>query len=467
VLEAGLQRHINIPVVVYFVVNVVSFSSLRSLDLAKLLHLVLRHTENPLSLRGAIHQANEIHHYIAFLISKLFEAGKTSLYTIATLDSLMVLYRGTNHPIDCILLKAIQYIEGHLEQSCASRISSWSVLECTNKPLISRVRGHLEVSIDAKMLATSVFDTVPNSPNFVLHCLDTYLDSIKDNPIPVGKAYNPMFILPALTFCFISKSHVLEAQTAIDRHCFGFAIVCLSSNDKTTRQMAVGFLSTAISKLEDSPYHGKTQIRHLIFGLLASLSSQNAQTMDQPLPSATGIFLAQATQVLANPTHFVYKNIVELLLRQPLLQLHDLSLILSILQVGEEHHKEVSWILNILSAGLKTDQDLVLYWKCNVFDNILNLYTSPNCSERVKEKVLELLWNAAAIEGGGTTLITRNGVVAWVEQQLGVSQEEDFTLKRLVAKLSESLAKVHVREWSRGNLRDHFVGENAKLGVNV
>ncbi|KAI5785180.1 ribosome 60S biogenesis N-terminal-domain-containing protein [Pyronema domesticum] len=467
VIEAGIQKHISVPEVVYLAVSIASFASAKSLDLAKLLNMVLGHPENQLSFRSANQEMEDIHHYTAFLISKLFQAGKATLSNIATLDGIMESYRGTNDPIDRMLLNIILHIEGHLARSCASRIASWSVLETTEKNLISRVRGRLEVSIDAKILSKSVFHSSTTTVDATFNNLEKYMKTIKESIIPVGKSYDPLFMLPALTFCLISETHILEAQAAVERHCVSYAMVCLSSSDKSIRSMASNFLSTVAAKLEDSPYRNKTQIIHLIMALLASLSAVDAEFKDQPLPSAMGIFLAQATNVLANPTHFLYEKVMEMLLKHHLLQLHDLPLMLSILQVGEEHHKEVAWILNILTAGLKTEADLVLYRKRNVLGNVLNLYTSPNCTERAREKVLELLWNVAAIEGGGTTLITRNGVVAWIEQQLGVTKEEDLTLKRLAARLWEGSAKRHVEEWSRGNLKGHFVGAKQRLGVDV
>lgn len=473
-LEAGLQKHISIPEVAYLVVNVVSPSSPKSLDLAKLLQMVLGHPANPLSSRGTVFEAEDIHHYIAFLIQKLFAAGKTSLCNVATLDGVMVLYRGTDDPIDRILLNVMQQTEGKLARSCAGRISSWSVLESTDKPLISRVRGRLEVSVNAKILARSVFHTVDGVPQFESESLDGYLSAIRDNTVPVGKAYDPMFLLPALTFCLVSDSHLLEAQAAVERHCVSYALATLSSSSKTVRQMSTAFLTAAASKLEDSAYRGKTQLTHLLLSVLASLSSSSQP--DDPLPTATSIFLAQAAMVLSNPTHFLFEKTMDLLLGHPLLQLHDLPLMLSPLQVGDEHHhKEVAWLLNILTAGLKTHQDLLLYRRRSVFENVLALYTSVNTTEHAHDKILELLWNAAAVGGGATTLLTRNGVVAWIEQQLGASsassttsqEEVDLALKRLAARLWEGSAKAHVAEWSRGNLAAHYIGARAPLGVKA
>lgn len=49
---------------------------------------------------------------------------------------------------------------------------------------------------------------------------------------------------------------------------------------------------------------------------------------------------------------------MEFLLRRALLDLVDLPLILqfSISAVGDEYQKEIGWILNVLTAGLRTEQ---------------------------------------------------------------------------------------------------------------
>jgi len=112
----------------------------------------------------------------------------------------------------------------------------------------------------------------------------------------------------------------------------------------------------------------------------------------------------------------------------------------------------------VLEAGLKTEEDLDLYRKRNVFGNCLNVYNSPYTSEKEKEKIIELLWNAAGIEGGGTTLITRNGIISWIENQLSrvLSVENRILMKRLGTRLFESAAKEHINEWSKGDIEYHL-----------
>jgi len=267
-------------------------------------------------------------------------------------------------------------------------------------------------------------------------------------------------LLPALTYCLLSDNVIVDVQAATEKHTLGFAIMALCSHNKSLNTRARSYLSTAIAKLETSTYREKTQILHLLCAILASSSSYQRLDASQPshIPTVVGVFLAQLVQVLSSPSHFLYEKVMELLLRQPLLNLHDVPHIISLSNMGEEYHREIFWILNVLEAGLKTEEDLDLYRKRNVFGNCLNVYNSPYTSNKEKEKVVELLWNAAGIEGGGTTLITRNGIISWTEHQLSgaLSAEDRILMKRLGARLFESSAKEHISEWSKGDIEYHL-----------
>ncbi|CAZ79733.1 unnamed protein product [Tuber melanosporum] len=462
VLESGLQKLIDTPEIVYFVSVVVSQLASKSLDARKLLQMVLGHSGNPLLFRGDT--PDEISHHMAFVIYRLFSAARLSQSTITTLDGVLGLYRGTNDLIDTALLNIIWSIEAHLAQSCANRIADWSILErAGGKSFISRVRGRLFVAVDSKKLARSVFQYSPckaTVSDVDLKTLKSFMSARAEQREIDSRTYNPEFLLPVLTYCLMSDNVIIDAQAAVEKHTLGFAIMGLCSYRKSSNSQARSYIKTAIAKLEASAYRERAQILHLLCAILASFTIYEKLDASQPLhiPTVVGVFLAQLVQVLSNPNHFLYEKVMELLLRQPLLNLHDVPHMISLSNIGEEYHKEVFWILNVLEAGLKTEEDLDLYRKRNVFGNCLNVYNSPYTSEKEKEKIIELLWNAAGIEGGGTTLITRNGIISWIENQLSrvLSVENRILMKRLGARLFESAAKEHINEWSKGDIEYHL-----------
>lgn len=96
------------------------------------------------------------------------------------------------------------------------------------------------------------------------------------------------------------------------------------------------------------------------------------------------------------------------------------------------------------------------------------MYSQPFDNDKIQEKIVELLWRAAGVEGGASTLITRHAVLAWVQQKIdalavnittvgGQAAERELyekkvILKRLAARLYEGSAKEHVKSWGRGNV---------------
>ncbi|RPB06082.1 hypothetical protein L873DRAFT_1660546 [Choiromyces venosus 120613-1] len=462
VLESGLQKHIDIPEIVYFVSVMVSQLPAKSLDAGKLLQMVLGHSKNPLLFRDDT--PDEISNHMGFVIYYLFSVSKLSQSTITTMDGVLGLYHGTNDIIDTALLNIIWSIEAHLAQSCANRVADWLILErAEGKPFISRVRGRLFVALDSKKLARSVFQYSPHKEavsNVDLKTFELFMGAVAEQKDTDTRTYNFEFLLPVLTYCLLSDKVIIDVQAAVEKHTLGFAIMGLCSYNKSLNNKACGYIKTVIAMLETSTYRERTQILHLLCAVLVSFTSNEKSDAPQPshIPTVVGVFLAQSVQVLSNPSHFLYEKVMELLLRQPLLNLHDVPHMISLSNIGEEYHKEFFWILNVLEAGLKTEKDLDLYRKRNVFGNCLNVYNSPYTSDKEKEKIIELLWNAAGIEGGGTTLITRNGIISWVENQLSgaLSVENRILMKRLGARLFESSAKEHVNEWSKGNIEYHL-----------
>jgi len=129
-----------------------------------------------------------------------------------------------------------------------------------------------------------------------------------------------------------------------------------------------------------------------------------------------------------------------------------------------DYQKEASWILTVLNTGLHNTNDLMLFHRRRVFEQCMSMYSQPFDNEKIREKIVELLWRAAGVEGGASTLITRHAVLAWVQQKIddvaagggegqeGVLRKNRVMLKRLAARLYEGSAKEHVKSWSKGNV---------------
>lgn len=81
---------------------------------------------------------------------------------------------------------------------------------------------------------------------------------------------------------------------------------------------------------------------------------------------------------------------------------------------------------------------------------------SPHTLPRLRKKILSLIGCATTVEGGSTTLITRAGILSWIESQLELGDADDVTLKRLAARLLETCDQDRVLSWSQGATGDYL-----------
>ena len=149
---------------------------------------------------------------------------------------------------------------------------------------------------------------------------------------------------------------------------------------------------------------------------------------------------------------------MDMLLRKALLNLWDIPHLLTPLGSEGEYYKEASWKLMVLAQGLRSEADLALYRKRRVLEACLVMGGNPYAGERVRERVREVLWSMAEVQGGGGVAVTRNGVVAWAEMMLageevgGVGVE----VKKVLGRLVGTAERGHVRAWGKGGVGRHL-----------
>jgi len=103
-------------------------------------------------------------------------------------------------------------------------------------------------------------------------------------------------------------------------------------------------------------------------------------------------------------------------------------------------------------------QDMEVYRRANVFERILSLYQSPTLGPVARRKILHIVYRAAQV-GGSTTLITRSGVISWIQIQAAEAEEKDHAqLAALARVLYERCDRERVDAWSNGTL-GHLVDD--------
>lgn len=469
-LEAAFEKHLQVLQVVKLTARLVSQATAKLLDLSKLLSIILGNRYNPL-LFSTIEDRSEIRYYVAYLIHRLFSFSKASQATVTTWDGVLVLYGGSNDLADRALLDIIQYIEAYLSRSVASRISEWLIIggaEDGEVRTISRTKGQIKVSINPRVLQRSItkFITEPHiASTEVYNDLDKFIgisDLVRANNAEQPTVYDPAFMLPVLTYLLISKEQLLDVQTAIEKYCLGYALTHLSSLNPKIRSMAKSFLLAFAAKAESTPsYREATQITHFTSAVLASLDILPKSLESAPLPSVVAIYLARVAGIVSNPTHFLYEPTMEMLMAGPTLHLSDLPRALNPLEIKENTHKTLDWVVGVLSAGVRTRSDVSLYVKRNVFQDLMVIYISAYTPAYIRERIFSLFWSVCIIRGASTTLLTRLGMLTWIRMQVAHlnasgtrdkegSAEKKLDMKRLAMRLWETSDKDAVRRWSAG-----------------
>ena len=90
-----------------------------------------------------------------------------------------------------------------------------------------------------------------------------------------------------------------------------------------------------------------------------------------------------------------------------------------------------------------------MYRRCGVFERIFSLSASPFVPDAIVRKTITLFYRSLFV-GGSTTLVTRCGVLSWIQARLEMGGQHKIILKALSLKLASSLDKAKVARWSSG-----------------
>lgn len=205
--------------------------------------------------------------------------------------------------------------------------------------------------------------------------------------------------------------------------------------------------------------------------LLLGEALETAQPIVQsePMPYVGGVFAARAVNVVADPMHFMFGKINQFLLKRPDWTVENLPRYFGKTIINSEpdqdgaYHKEVDWFLDYLIDCLRTPEDMEIFRTKNVIERLLSYYVSASCAISAKEKIVRLLLRAAAV-GGSTTLITRCGLVSWIQMRLDNNDHRHRMLRELVSRIYEMSDKDKVDVWSSGTTAG-TIASLAKVGA--
>ncbi|OCK82401.1 hypothetical protein K432DRAFT_424178 [Lepidopterella palustris CBS 459.81] len=246
-----------------------------------------------------------------------------------------------------------------------------------------------------------------------------------------------------------------EIEESIEHGDIGGLLLCLCSRHVEIRLQAVTNLRQLIVKVESAKNPELDQLA-LLLGEVVETCRMMIDTT--PLPYVAGVFAARAVTILADPTHEVFPKLNKFLNKGPVWDVEKIPPYMAENIIRKEpyeddgYHREVDWLLDYLIDCLRTAEDMEIFRAKSIFERILGFYASPSCWFKMKEKILRLLFRAAAV-GGSTTLITRSGLLSWIQAQIAVKDGHETMLKKLASRLYQTCDQAKVGEWSNGGVK--------------
>jgi nucleolar pre-ribosomal-associated protein 1 len=230
----------------------------------------------------------------------------------------------------------------------------------------------------------------------------------------------------------------------------------LSSEHIHIRKEAFTNILKMAAKMRESSYEEKDQVWLLLSEVA---ESSRAQVDAKPVPSAFTAFPMHALEVLRNPLHPLYPKVNTFLTRGPIWPLEKLPLAHDIFHgepaEDDKYYAEITWLLTYLLDCLRTPFDLGVFHKKRWFEKILALASNPYLRFNIRTRILRIVYRASCIEAGSTTLVTRFGVISWLDTQrvAATVKEEAAVYEALMRRIWDTCDQSKVAEWSKGGVQ--------------
>ncbi|RDA87383.1 hypothetical protein CP532_7017 [Ophiocordyceps camponoti-leonardi (nom. inval.)] len=234
----------------------------------------------------------------------------------------------------------------------------------------------------------------------------------------------------------------------------------LSEHTHIRKEALTGILKVT-ARMKESSYQDGSQI----WLLLSELAESSRPLVESgPVPSALVAFATHAMEVLQNPLHPLYAKVNRFLTRSPVWPPDKIPLAHDILHgepsEDDRYYTELAWLLTYLLESLRTSLDLDVFRAKRWFEKMLALGSNPHLRAGLRNRLLAIVYRATCINGGSTTLVTRFGVLAWLQGQR-VSSDTAFeadVCRRLMRRVWDTCDQQRVTVWSHDGARKLVYG---------
>lgn len=434
------------------------------LDYAKMVPILLEN-KNPLDQFPS--PANKyIRIEAALMVYNLFTLNpKANVFMVSRLVNW---YMGTVRFEDLVIKKILTKIEAITQVSWINKIDHWEVNEfnLTDFELI----GYQKLIQNDNMISINrsfITNCVNSSVYFELP--EEYVgmvEYINENLVRVSYEYGETIYDPEFLMLLminndelfkvdegsIGVKNIMDHQflAVLVRNCGTTAGTSDRANgpgaSTNTAKFSKIILNYILSKLDsDDSFKDKNLVRIYISSLLNTLTKH-------PLTNIQLALYASLIPILINPGHALYELVYKYVLSTPFIKPMELPLFH---QIKSSNAKTIEWYLLNLSI---TSSDLRILNVNQFFEWVMNLANLPGkTNPSLIKRVLKVIFAIPDLDNGSISLITKYGVLSFLEQ----IDREEFreNLGEIWLKLGITQSK-RALEWSSYDL--HSGGERIK-----
>ncbi|KAL4887704.1 ribosome 60S biogenesis N-terminal-domain-containing protein [Aspergillus karnatakaensis] len=244
-----------------------------------------------------------------------------------------------------------------------------------------------------------------------------------------------------------------ELEMSLEQGRIAELLLCVCSEHEEVRRQAYPQISKFMMKLKESKL-SEWRTAFTLTGELLETVKQHG--IESPVPWIVGECASRCLSVLLNPMHKLYGKVNKFLQKAPTWDVEKVpsywidKILLHEPELDDGYFEEIGWLLDLLIAGLRTEQDMEIYRRANVFERVLAFYESPSAGFSAKKKIVHLVYRSVQVHGA-TTLITRAGIISWIQSQLPAVTDKDVsTLAAMAQSLYESADHDRAATWSGG-----------------
>jgi nucleolar pre-ribosomal-associated protein 1 len=250
-----------------------------------------------------------------------------------------------------------------------------------------------------------------------------------------------------------------------DNHATLLTQLLLSEHTSIRKEALTNLLKMA-AKVRESSYSDKVQL----WLLLSEVAESAKQHIDAgPAPSVFVATAVHALPVVTNPLHPLYEKANKFLMKGPSWSANRIPLLDDILhdEPGDHgtYYAERAWLFPFLLDCLRTPADVEIFRRAGAFEDICTDMANPYMKPGLRTRAFKILYRATCIEGGSTTMVTRFGMLRWLEMQAHnslLTKEERLVAAALKQRTWQSCDRERVSEWSRGAIPAELGGVVAR-----